>query len=61
MPRLPLGLTLAADTARRAGRPIRFLDLLGVLDPVAAVRQAFNAGVGEDGRADEATRICGRP
>jgi hypothetical protein len=41
MPVLPLGLALVAAAARRAGHQTRFLDLLGVPDLVAAVRQAI--------------------
>jgi hypothetical protein len=41
MPVLPLGLALVAAAARQAGHQTRFLDLLGVLEPVAAVHQAI--------------------
>ena len=41
MPTLPLGLALVAAATRRAGYQTRFLDLLGIPEPVAAVRQAI--------------------
>lgn len=40
MPTLPLGLSLVAAAARRAGHEIRFLDLLNAHDPIVAARQA---------------------
>jgi radical SAM superfamily enzyme YgiQ (UPF0313 family) len=40
MPTLPLGLSLVAAAARRAGHETRFLDLLAAPDPAAAVRNA---------------------
>ena len=42
MPTLPLGMALVAAATRRAGHPTHFLDLLGVPEPVAAVRQAID-------------------
>jgi radical SAM superfamily enzyme YgiQ (UPF0313 family) len=41
MPTLPLGLALVAAAARRAGHETRFLDLLAVQEPLAAVQQAI--------------------
>ncbi len=42
MPTLPLGLGMVAAAARRAGHQTCFLDLLGTLEPAAAVRQAIS-------------------
>ncbi len=42
MPSLPLGLSLVATAVRRSGHKVAFLDLLAVVNPLAAIRGAID-------------------